>query len=630
MDDKSNHITLKDFAKDIVLYGDQRNALNRVSDFLSNDTHVFVLKGYAGTGKTYIVEILAKYCKAINRDILLMAPTGKAAKLLASKTGIKASTIHGRIYNFGREVNSKTQELEKKFTFTLSKQVSESSLVIVDEASMISNKADSEIQGIGVGGILSDLLEFLNHGGLFKKMNKVIYIGDSAQLLPVGDNVSNALSEIYFENKAGLTVDSFELEKVIRQKEESGILINATELRKRISSKNYSPFVFDVEQPDVELIKENEIKERYQKSIEDYGDGVIIVRNNKLTKKRNFEVKKAINKGDTAIAIGDLLIITKNSPQINKDFFNGTIVKVVEMLPKAIKHDSLRIKNGRAGYKDVSISYRKLKVKIVSSVDSVPVECLIIEDHLYSNRGSLSKDLDKALYADFKRRNPNLKVKTQEYSKAFREDDYLNALQVKYAYALTDYKTQGSEWECAIVQIAENDLVNPDEEKLRGIYTAITRARKQLYICVTKGGVGIERKPRKERKPREPIRRLIKGTHEIIKDVDDSTNAEIKEKELAPLAHPDLGDTEELFTKHKLTHEKEFKKLKFIEVMLVLRKRDMDVLKIHHDKYEERYIIESDEGDFDINFAFNSKDIFTKTYTNSRKAIAQEICDLFK
>lgn len=631
MADKSTYNGLKDYASSISLKGDQQAAINSLDTFLSSDDAIFLLKGYAGTGKTHIVKILTEYFEQVKRDVKLLAPTGKAAQLLTQKTGLKASTIHGIIYLHKEEFNNRSK-VSPGFTFSLSKRPAKSTVVIVDEASMISDAEEEGIQGVGKGGVLSDLLHFLTKG-LLNSMNKTIFIGDTAQLPPIMDNYSKALSEGYFLKEKYIKVSSYEMGQVIRQQSDSGILRNATELRNRISSADYTPFSFDLDTDDVERIQEKSIAEVYLKNMLDGRGCVIITSTNKIARKHNFEVKKMLSKGDTKIAVGDLLIISRNNPHVYKSFFNGTIVEVIHVYPKPIIHSGIKIRKGRNGSNEVAISYRKVTVELVHEEEKEEIECLIIEDHLYSNDGSLTNDMHQALHADFEKRNPSLKRESHAYLKARREDVYFNALQVKYAYAVTAHKAQGSEWGSVIVQFNEKDLSQPNENRMRWMYTAVTRAKEKLFIVQTKSRKGGERKSRKERKPRkprDPRKRLTANTSEIVIDVDDSINAEIKEKELTPIVLPDTGDAEELLRTHGLTNKKEFKQSKFVEVMLVLKKNDMDVLKIHHDRYEERYIIESDNGKFDVIFAFNGQDVFTRTYTNSKKLKAKDVCNLFK
>jgi tRNA A37 threonylcarbamoyladenosine biosynthesis protein TsaE len=486
--------SLRDAFTGETLTPGQDRLVDRIQDFLDDPgSQVFQLRGYAGTGKTYITMGLVKHFRAHGRSCALAAPTGRAAKVLGAKAGQSASTIHGLIYRFGKIVEYTDEGLEGSETFkkygTLAvNNWPANTVFIVDEVSLFSDVYhEAEFFRAGSGYLLRDFLEFvgLDHNDHDKK---IILIGDAAQLPPVGMNFSPALDADYLQKTYGLKVTGYELTDVVRQRAESGILRNAQPLRDAINSGVFDRVEFDFSPPDVRRIPAERILPAYFKSC-DYavnGKSVIVTRSNAAAHAYNVEVRRTFFPGKEQITSGDKLMVVANSTVQNWYFANGDFVWVKEASAETeTRSVVLRRKNHETGIVEqmhVALTWRDVIVG-VRNEEGEPrfLELKILENLLYNANPGPSPEEERALWQDFCSRHKGIDRKGDVFQAALREDPYINALRVKFGYAITCHKAQGSEWQHVFVDCTSRP--NPlSAENFRWLYTAVTRATETLNL----------------------------------------------------------------------------------------------------------------------------------------------------
>lgn len=461
----------------MTLTKQQQHVFDAIKEFMDSDASVFILKGYAGTGKTTIVKVIADYL-AQNQHVYLMAPTGRAARVLAAKTGRTAVTIHKAIYEKACVVSKNVKDVaesEFKFIFPVRKNEHGGKIVaIVDEASMVcSRKIEHELFEFGTDNLMEDLLDFArpDFGG------KVIFVGDPAQLPPVGENVSNALRASYFEER-GLKVVEEELTEVLRQKGDSIILKNAMMIRDLLKKEKRNNLVFEEKEGDVETVPSGEFLEKYLDYRKQSGkhDSVVICYSNSSASRYNRDIRASLYGGDAPLRVNDILLITQNNYRLGR--MNGEFVPVLEV--------GARTQQSAPVYAQVGSERKRILVTInfvqvtVPDGNNVPMQCMLIEDLLMSDKATISIDENRALYINFCMRNPHLKQGTEEFAEALMTDAYYNAIRAKYGYAVTGHKCQGGEWGKVFVDYTDRTGLNDDS--LRWAYTATTRAQKTLYV----------------------------------------------------------------------------------------------------------------------------------------------------
>lgn len=312
------------------LTSQQNIVFGQIKAFLDSDASVFILRGYAGTGKTTMVKVIADYIEK-NRKLVMMAPTGRAARVLATKTGHEAVTIHKAIYAKAHVKPKKVKDVaesEFKFVFPICQYEGGGNIVaIVDEASMVcSRKIEHELFIFGTGNLLEDLLTYVrpNFGG------KVIFVGDPAQLPPVGEPVSNALRAEYFQEK-GLKVVEIELTEVIRQKGDSAILKNAMMIRDLLKKDKRNQLVFEEQKDDVETVPSELFLDKYinYRKVSGKHDSVIICYSNQSASRYNRDIRKMLYGEDVPLRVNDVLLITQNNYRLNR--MNGEFVPVLSI-----------------------------------------------------------------------------------------------------------------------------------------------------------------------------------------------------------------------------------------------------------------------------------------------------------
>ena len=461
----------------MILTKQQQQVFDSIKEFMKTDASVFILRGYAGTGKTTMVKVIADYLAQEN-DVALMAPTGRAARVLSEKTGYEASTIHKAIYEKACVVTKEVKDVaesEFKFVFPIHKSEHERKLVaIVDESSMVcSRKIEHELFVFGTDNLLEDLLTFIrpSFGG------KVIFVGDPAQLPPVGEPASNALKAEYFIEH-GLKVVEAELTEVLRQKDDSVILKNAMMIRDLLKKKKRNSLVFEEKKNDVETVSPDEFLNKYLDYRKESGkhDSVVICYSNRAASKYNSDIRRSLYGDDVPLRENDILLITHNNYRLGR--MNGEFVPVLEIGARTQQSAPVYVQVGR-DRKRVNITINFVQV-IVPDGNGNPMRCMLIEDLLASDNASLSIDENRALYINFCMRNPHLKQGTQSFAEALMTDAYYNAIRAKYGYAVTGHKCQGGEWGKVFVDYT--DRTGLDDDSLRWAYTATTRAQKTLYV----------------------------------------------------------------------------------------------------------------------------------------------------
>lgn len=424
---------------------------------------IFLLKGFAGTGKTTLVGTLVSSLWKSTMKSVLMAPTGRAAKVMSSYSNTQAFTIHKKIYFPKKQSGGGVQ-------FVLAPNKHRNTIFIVDEASMIPDTpADSKL--FENGSLLDDLLMFVYSG----HNCKLILIGDTAQLPPVHLDLSPALDEDKLSLNYNKEVIKIELDEVVRQAEDSGILVNATLLREQLEGSFFDAFQFDVKpfKDIVRLIDGDEIQEAIDESYAINGkeETTIIVRSNKRANLYNENIRNRILYLENEIAVGDYMMVVKNNyfwlkPSSEAGFIaNGDIIEVLEIF--AIKE--------LYGFK-----FAEVKVKMVDYPSQNPFETVLLLDTIKAVTPSLPYEDSNRLYQEVLKDYENEKSKYKKFL-AVKNNKYFNALQVKFSYAITCHKSQGGQWNTVFVE--QPYLPNGvDKEYLRWLYTAVTRAKNVLYL----------------------------------------------------------------------------------------------------------------------------------------------------
>ncbi len=442
----------------------QEGLIKNLAHFIFEPSRgIFLLKGYAGTGKTTIISHLVDNLWKAKRKYTLLAPTGRAAKVISAYAKKPAYTIHKHLYY------PKTDAFGKpKFTLRQNKQ--RHTIFIVDEASMISgqNTGDNLFDS---SSVLSDLIQFVYS----QPGNKLILTGDTAQLPPVGLSVSPALDQNYLVQNFDINVEAYELNEVVRQSLTSGILFNATKIRQELQQEVVDDIKFNSTGFDdfVRLDNGYDIQDAIETAYsgQAFEETAIIVRSNKRANMYNQQIRNKILLKDNELDAGDYLMVVKNNyfwlDKSSRAGFiaNGDIVEVLEIF-RFIDLYGFR--------------FAEVKLRMVDYPDEKAFETVIMLDTLYMDTPSLNYEQSNQLYQAVNEDYAHLKTKWARYKKV-KENKYFNALQVKFAYALTTHKSQGGQWNNVFVeQPYQLDL--QDKDQLRWLYTAFTRARKKLYL----------------------------------------------------------------------------------------------------------------------------------------------------
>lgn len=571
----------------MTLTTEQQSALTALIDFVGSKTNIFILRGYAGTGKTTLLKSLLEHLKGSHeqRPYMLFAPTGRAAKVLQDKTGMGA-TIHKGIYakttehiNYAEDANFDlyvdTANQDTKLIFKLVTRLRNSRpIVIVDEASMISAKTNKEDRfQFGSDNLIEDLIEFsgLDNGG------QIIFIGDDAQLPPVTDSFSAALSEEFFRSK-GLSVRTAKLTHVMRQGTGSIILKNAMAIRDNIFKERKDRFGVTMKRadeefsditPDVAIIK----------CANEWKNTIMVTHANASAAKFNSAIRKIRFPEHTEPVPGDRLLVVRNAYDVHTEdiadginIFNGEFCDLLEVCEEETKIAFV-------GENRVELRFRDVKIRHESGII---LSIKIISNLLDSPSPNLSELESKALFSEFVSRHQHLRRKEyrDQFLAALHRDPYFNAIQVKYGYAITCHKAQGGEWNNVIVDFTGRSGL--DTESLRWAYTAITRATHHLmianYLCTS------------------PLSKLefqeIKTSHTIDPECHANEN-------------DDVPDSTPFHTVEAL----ECKRRKFASVIKLLRPEE-SIEKVVSRDWQETYYVKIDGNTIRLDTAHNKKGVF--------------------
>ncbi|MCF5860163.1 AAA family ATPase [Aeromonas veronii] len=492
------NIDIFDCFEDVTLTSSQRKVVNQVNDFLKDpNQNVFLLNGYAGTGKTFITKGITQYLDKIGREFKIMAPTGKAAKVISDKTMQAACTIHRAIYNYENVKEFKVDGIDGSETYRCYAELkvnvdTAEAVYIIDEASMVSDKySDGEFFQFGSGYLLRDLLKFINfdHNDHNKK---IIFIGDNAQLPPVGMNTSPALDAFYLNKNYQLKVVSGCLTEVVRQRANSGVLVNAAMLRDGLEQKVFNKLQFVVNNEDVcQLYPDNLLNaflETCDGKIGKTGESVIIASSNRQVGEYNRLIREQFFNGQKEMARGDKVISVANHYRPDATITNGEFGMIKEVIsphPELVSVIiSVKGDTGQMVKRKVDLSFRDVILGFRNDFgEPFYFEAKVIENLLYNDEPALSSDEHKAIYVHFLNRNPELKRKGNEQKRrvALLQDPYFNAFKIKFGYAITGHKAQGSEWKNVFLQ-CQTHYKKLTKEYFRWLYTAITRASETLYV----------------------------------------------------------------------------------------------------------------------------------------------------
>lgn len=484
-----------DHFRHISLTNDQRNALEKLQAFLESDERVFVLQGYAGSGKTTLLKGLVEYLKSLDQKYQLMAPTGRAAKVINQKTGFESTTIHKGIYSFEELQEIKEGEDDKNVSFLYYYKIRNNpevhySVLIVDEASMVSDVlSQGEFFRFGTGYLLRDLIVY----GRIQEAtttSKLIFIGDPAQLPPIGMKFSPALDPQYLRETYNVSVSQAEMKEVKRHDANNGILISATKIRQCLTSGYFNDF--DLRENNTDIFNP-----AYQDYLETYKSQqdpkIIICYKNKTALDLNIDIRKDKFGGDLPIQASDIIIIGGNNYRLG--IMNGEFAIVSEASP-SVESREVRFYTKKGKIQSVRLTWRSISL-VLPDENNQPktVSGFILENYLYGDN-FLKPEEQRALYVDFKNRNPKLKKDTGEFKEAITNDKYFNCILLKYGYAVTCHKAQGGEWANAFVfwDYGTNDRFNyyTDNQSTIGrankmfyrwAYTTVTRASKKLF-CI--------------------------------------------------------------------------------------------------------------------------------------------------
>lgn len=443
---------------------EQENVVKMLADFLFSrkSEGLFLLKGYAGTGKTSLIGALVKTLDQLEQKCILLAPTGRAAKVFSHYAGHPAYTIHKKIYrqrSFSNEMDN----------FSINENLHQHTLFIVDEASMIANDGLSGSM-FGTGRLLDDLIQYVYSG----QGCRLMLIGDTAQLPPVGEEESPALSADALKGY-GLEVYEAMLTEVVRQLHDSGILWNATELRRYIAEDDFFtlPMIKVEDFPDVKVIPGNELIEAINDSYDHVGmdETIVVCRSNKRANIYNKGIRNMILYREEELESGDLLMVAKNN------YFWTEDCKEIDFIANGDIAVVRRVRREREMYgfrfADVTLCF--------PDYNDLELEMTVLLDTLHTDTPALPKEMNDKLFYAVLEDYADITVK-RERMKKMKSDPYYNALQVKYAYAVTCHKAQGGQWKRVFLDqgYMTEDMLSPDY--FRWLYTAFTRATETLYL----------------------------------------------------------------------------------------------------------------------------------------------------
>jgi exodeoxyribonuclease-5 len=464
MNDKDNQVSTK---PSILL---QRNfphepTSGQLSFFLKMDQFLkvdvaegstFILKGYAGTGKTSVISALVKSLPRLNMKSLLLAPTGRAAKVMSNYSGKSGFTIHKIIYR------PKGNSPELTMGFDLMKNYYKNTVFIIDEASMLADD--------GAGSLLRDLVRFVFQ----ESTNRLLLVGDTAQLPPVGSTQSPALDKGYLTRNFRLALEDTELKEVMRQQLNSGILYNATLLRGQVLQDKPVIGFYTKGFKDFFKMTGERLEDGLRYAYDKFGvaNTIIVTRSNKMAVQYNEYIRRSIHFYEEEISAGDMLMIVKN---------NYTYMADSDKVNFLANGDFVEVAKIRSFEELYGLRFATLELKLIDYPDEPYFEAKVILDTLHSPTPALSVEQYKNLYQQVAEDYADVADKGERMD-LIKKDPYLSALQIKFAYALTCHKSQGGQWDAVFVDQGYLTEEQVDKEYIRWLYTAMTIAKKEVFM----------------------------------------------------------------------------------------------------------------------------------------------------
>lgn len=441
----------------------QKKVVENLSEYLSSPDYssIFILNGYAGTGKTTLIAALVQVLRAMNIPCVLLAPTGRAAKVLAQYSGTEAHTIHKRIYR--QRTNA---DYESKYSLDINRE--KGCVFIVDETSMLSDSTpDGQI--FGSGSLLEDLITYVRSG----RQCRLILVGDDAQLPPVGADRSPALDAAAMRSYGEVVYSS--MTDVVRQDAASGILRNATALRQMLERGEVEVPHIDLNYPDIESIGGGEFLECLEDAYARYGrdETIVITRSNKRANRFNEGIRRYILSAEEQIESGDRLMVVKN---------NYYYTERMEKSPMSfIANGDIALLKRIRRFEDFYGFHFADAVLSFGDYGDTEIECKILLDTLSSESPSLTREQSRQLFDEVEKDYMDTASRLKRF-RQIRENPHYNALQVKFAYAVTCHKAQGGQWRAVFVDRCLFGDEPMTRNMLRWLYTAVTRATEKLYL----------------------------------------------------------------------------------------------------------------------------------------------------
>ena len=441
----------------------QKKVVENLSEYLSSPDYssIFILNGYAGTGKTTLIAALVQVLRAMNIPCVLLAPTGRAAKVLAQYSGTEAHTIHKRIYR--QRTNA---GYESKYSLDINRE--KGCVFIVDETSMLSDSTpDGQI--FGSGSLLEDLITYVRSG----RQCRLILVGDDAQLPPVGADRSPALDAAAMRSYGEVVYSS--MTDVVRQDAASGILRNATALRQMLERGEVEVPHIDLNYPDIESIGGGEFLECLEDAYARYGrdETIVITRSNKRANRFNEGIRRYILSAEEQIESGDRLMVVKN---------NYYYTERMEKSPMSfIANGDIALLKRIRRFEDFYGFHFADTVLSFGDYGDTEIECKILLDTLSSESPSLTREQSRQLFDEVEKDYMGTASRLKRF-RQIRENPHYNALQVKFAYAVTCHKAQGGQWRAVFVDRCLFGDEPMTRDMLRWLYTAVTRATEKLYL----------------------------------------------------------------------------------------------------------------------------------------------------
>jgi len=438
----------------------QHKAIEELSVFLrSRLPHsLFLLTGYAGTGKTTFISVLVNFLRKHEVGFVLLAPTGRAAKVMASYTSAKAYTIHKRIYSL-------TITAEGFFKLSLQPNFYKNTFFIIDEASMINDSPSAK------NSLLNDLVTYVKSG----KNCRLILVGDKAQLPPVGADTSPALDIKNLESLYGFSVFHTHFQTVVRQQQESGILANATALRLALNNNVIAPPFFGLKNhTDIARVSGVDLRDVLDAAYADNAlhDVMILCRSNKRANLYNQQIRNIILFRENIISAGDIMMVVKNNyfwlpPEHSAGFIaNGDIIEI------------LRINSFYSLY---GFDFADVSIRLADYPDDINIETTLLLNSIAAEGPALGAADNQKLYEEVMKDYDDIETKKEKLEK-LRLNPHLNALQVKFAYAITTHKAQGGQWPTVFIDHGFLHDEQIDISFIRWLYTALTRATEKVYL----------------------------------------------------------------------------------------------------------------------------------------------------